>query len=595
MVSLSKLRRWVRGIFTEILVPFLRNNQWIIMGLMWFTSMLLGYWGFALYYRGEGMNMSIWDLVYVTLQLFTVESGFVTGENVHWQLELARLMAPATTLYTAIAAFAIIFHERIQLLRLRFLRDHTIICGLGRRGTLLTRSFLDQHKDLVIIEHDSNNEGIDQCRSLGAIVLIGDATEIDILAMARVDHAENLIAVCGSDGINAEIAMDARELVSDRAKYPLKCVVEISDLELVQMLKGQEIAMGRAKGFRLEFFNTYMRGASAMLEERPPFSTGEPQPYILVVGLGRFGQSIVAQASRTWANTQGTSGRKIRFLLVDRDPEDRKRLLILRNPMLRDVAEIETLSLNVQSSAFHEGNFLLDENGGCAITRAYVCLDDDSRALAAGLALLRHLRPCAAPIVVRMVHEGGLARLIEAADGRENGFGTLHSFGFVDRTCDPDLILGGVMEILARAVYQERQAKAARSADPGTIDPSVSWNRLSLEVKKGCRMHADNIAGVLMESGHTIVPLHDLSAGEFQFQDAELATMAESMFDHIREDSRNDPEIFYSLCKILDFDPAWFRAPWKNAPQDLRDRLTSMCARLPRFLAKSGFQVTGIG
>jgi hypothetical protein len=565
------------------------------MGLMWFVSMVVGFWGFALYYKGEGMDMSAWDLIYVTLQLFTVESGFVTGENVRWQLELARLMAPATTLYTAIAAFALIFQERIQLLRLRFLKDHTVICGLGRRGALLTRSFLDQHKDLVIIENDANNEGIDQCRSLGAIVLIGDGAEIETLAAARVMEAENLIAVCGSDGINAEIAMDARELVSERVKRPLKCVVEISDLELVQMLKGQEIAMGRAQGFRLEFFNTYMRGASAMLEEHPAFSMGEVQPYILIVGMGRFGQSLVVHASRTWANTQKASGKKIRFLLVDKDPEDKKRLLILRNPMLNDVAEIETLSMNVQSSTFHEGEFLLDEDGGCSITRAYICLDDDSRALAAGLALLRHLRPCKVPIVTRMVHEGGLARLIEAADGRENGFGILHSFGFVDRTCDPDLILGGTMEILARAVYQEYQTRASQDGAAKPFDPSIPWSRLPMEIKQGCRMQADNIGGVLKEARYTIIPLHDLSAGDFTFDGSEASAMAQSMFNHIREDYETEPEIFYALCKVMNFDPARFRIPWEKTEPEFQEHFLAMAGKIPSFLAKSGFQVTRIG
>ncbi len=588
---LFKFWRRIRRLFGVDLIRFLNHNQWFIMGSMWSISMVLGYWGFSLYYKGLGSPMSTWDLIYVTLQLFTVESGSVTGPHVHWQLETARLMAPATTLYTAISAFALIFRERIQLIRLRFLKDHTVICGLGRRGALLTRSFINMNKDLVIIENDSNNEGIDQCRNLGAIVLIGDATEIETLATARVQEAENLVAVCGSDGVNAEIAMDARDLVSKRTKYPLKCVVEISDLELVEMLRGQEIAMGQAHGFRLEFFNTYMRGASAMLEEHPAFTNKDRRPYILIVGLGRFGQSIVIHASRTWANSRGSSGEKLRFLLVDRDPEDRKKLLTLRNPMLNEVAIIDTLPMDVQSSAFHEAKFLYDSEGNCHITRAYICLDDDSRALAAAMALLPHLRPFNTPIVTRMVHEGGLARLIEAADGRTNGFGVLHSFGFVDRTCDPDLILGGTIEIIARGFYLERQSLCASAGESCSIDASITWSRLPVDIKKGCRVHADNIARALSDLSHTITPLHDLSAGEFRFSDSQAYKVAECLFDHIRENLEDDPETFYSVCKVLECDPAIFRSPWKKATQEFQNTMMNTAHNIPVFLAKSGFQI----
>lgn len=588
---LFKLWRAIRRFFGVELIRFLNHNQWFIMGSMWSISMILGYWGFSLYYQGLDRAMSRWDLIYVTLQLFTVESGSVTGQHVHWQLETARLMAPATTLYTAISAFALIFRERIQLIRLRFLKDHTVICGLGRRGALLTRSFINMGKELVIIENDSNNEGIDQCRNLGAIVLIGDATEIETLATARVQEAENLVAVCGSDGINAEIAMDARDLVSKRTKYPLKCVVEISDLELVEMLKGQEISMGQAHGFRLEFFNTYMRGASAMLEEHPAFTDKEKQPYILIVGLGRFGQSIVVHASRTWANSRGASADKLKFLLVDRNPEDRKKLLTLRYPMLNEVAIIDTLPMDVQSSAFHEAKFLYDSEGNCHITRAYICLDDDSRALAAGMALLPHLRPFNTPIVTRMVHEGGLARLIEAADGRTNGFGVLHSFGFVDRTCDPDLILGGTIEIMARAFYQERQSLGTQSTETCSLDASIPWSKLPIEIKKGCRIHADNIARSLSDLSYTITPLHDLSAGEFTFTGSEAFMVAECLFNHIRKNSQNVPETFYSVCKVLGCDPAIFRSPWKKAPHEFQNTMINTAHHIPNFLAKSGFQI----
>ena len=51
-------------------------------------------------------------------------------------------------------------------------------------------------------------------KTLGVIVLIGNATDDDLLRTARVYRARQLICVCGDDGINAEIAMNACELIN---------------------------------------------------------------------------------------------------------------------------------------------------------------------------------------------------------------------------------------------------------------------------------------------------------------------------------------------------------------------------------------------
>ena len=54
--------------------------------------MSFDYFGFHGYYQSRGEPGTFWDLVYLSLQLFTLESGSVTGE-LSWPLQVARLLA----------------------------------------------------------------------------------------------------------------------------------------------------------------------------------------------------------------------------------------------------------------------------------------------------------------------------------------------------------------------------------------------------------------------------------------------------------------------------------------------------------------------
>ncbi|MFH1116811.1 MAG: NAD(P)-binding protein, partial [Pseudomonadota bacterium] len=253
-------RRAVLHVWRRKAQKWLADHDWQIVAALWGLALVLGYVGFAAHSARHNQNHSIWDNFYLTLQLFTMESGSVEGIN-NRSLGIARFLAPVAALYTAIITLALVFREQIQMLSVRFISKHVVICGLGRRGLTLATSFLERGFQVVVIERDQSNELIMQCMDNGAIVIVGNASDQEILLKAGVDRAEYLISVCGEDGINAEVAVDAREISSRRKGDPLKCVVEIDDFELCRLLKGQELGMIAADRFRLEFFNSYLRAA----------------------------------------------------------------------------------------------------------------------------------------------------------------------------------------------------------------------------------------------------------------------------------------------------------------------------------------------
>ncbi len=573
-------------------LKWLADHDWQIVAALWGLALLLGYVGFTAYSIRHNQNHSLWDNFYLTMQLFTMESGSVEGIN-NWSLGVARFLAPVAALYTAITALALVFREQLQMMSVRFISNHVVICGLGRRGLTLANRFLEQGAQVVVIERDQSNERITQCMDSGAVVIVGDASDEEILLKAGVDRAEYLISVCGEDGINAETAVDARAISSRRKGGSLKCVVQIDDFELCRLLKGQELGMVTANRFRLEFFNSFLRGAQALMEEHPPFDEEiDTVPHLLVVGVGRMGESLVTNTARAWNRLHPDADERFRVTLIDRSAHEKRRLLILKNPMLETVCDLTAQEMDVRSSAFLEGRFLFDECGACDVTRVYVLLDSDSLALSASMVLLKNLRGHSVPIIVRLAHEGGLGTLLHGADETREGFGSLYAFGLLEKTCTPDLVLHGTHEALSRAIHQESLERQASSGTTLSMEVTLaSWKDIPEETRDYFRRQADQIGVMLKKVGCAVEPLAHLDAHVFDFTDHEVELLAGSIHDfQISEPGlrRFNPAIGFDGMTV-DSNPA--PVSWERRSEETKEAYRAMVRRLPAFLAKVDFQI----
>ena len=90
------------------------------------------------------------------------------------------------------------------------MEGHTIICGLGRMGTMLARQLGERHVPMVIIEKDP-----EQCRlaeELRLLYIVGDATDEEMLRKAGIERAKNLVAALKSDAENVFTTLTAREM-----------------------------------------------------------------------------------------------------------------------------------------------------------------------------------------------------------------------------------------------------------------------------------------------------------------------------------------------------------------------------------------------
>ena len=118
------------------------DYQWPVLGVAWAAALTLGCIGFGRNLAAHGETRRFLDFFYLTLQLIPMNSGAVLPP-VSWELQVARFLIPTLTAYTGVKALMLLFRDQFQLARLWVIRDHVVICGLSRKGFLLTKTFTD--------------------------------------------------------------------------------------------------------------------------------------------------------------------------------------------------------------------------------------------------------------------------------------------------------------------------------------------------------------------------------------------------------------------------------------------------------------------
>jgi voltage-gated potassium channel len=89
------------------------------------------------------------------------------------------------------------------------LKDHYIICGYGRMGSIICKELMHSKSSFVVVEGDSE---IVSTMDADILVLHGDATQDSILQQAGIEKAKGLISVLQSDASNLYVVLSARGL-----------------------------------------------------------------------------------------------------------------------------------------------------------------------------------------------------------------------------------------------------------------------------------------------------------------------------------------------------------------------------------------------
>lgn len=97
--------------------------------------------------------------------------------------------------------------------RIAELKGHFILCGLGRVGEDIARTFKEEGVPFVVI--DNRPDGIERAEQADYLNLQGDAANDEVLKEAGIEQARGLVAAVGADADNTYITLSARVLCPD--------------------------------------------------------------------------------------------------------------------------------------------------------------------------------------------------------------------------------------------------------------------------------------------------------------------------------------------------------------------------------------------
>jgi Trk K+ transport system NAD-binding subunit len=100
--------------------------------------------------------------------------------------------------------------------RVRHLRDHIIVVGLGSFGIRVVSDLVSAGFDVAVIERNDDNRFLSTAAQLNVPVIFGDSTLRETLESARIHQARAVAVLTQDDIVNIETGIVLHEMLGDR-------------------------------------------------------------------------------------------------------------------------------------------------------------------------------------------------------------------------------------------------------------------------------------------------------------------------------------------------------------------------------------------
>ena len=467
------------------------RGTWLLISALGVTAFVLGYCGA----RGTG-----WGKLRDALHLFP--SGFPGPGDPHDRATLvaARYVAAVVSLSVTLRVVLGVYRRHFESAKARRRSGHSVICGVGDKGSVAGAALLARGRRVTAIELDPSNDGATELRSRGGLILEGDARKGDLLATARVERVAVVVCTCREDADNAEIAIGVANHIARHAK-PGRTVdvhVHIADPDTAHALRAPALAV---VGVRMVIFNSYERRAAALCQAVDlPNRTRASPPQIVIVGRTMLSEALIAQLGRQWHDLHRSQ--RLPVIVVASDSAEAIDALNSKYPALPNVTTMTALSVDALSL---EAGLLARKIGDLAPgALVFVCLDADADNLRVALTVRRGVAANVDVIVP------GSRWLVQQASGL---LGTRSGIDFVSEGAEParlDLLRDSAQEAMAKAVherYRQTLRSGPASTDIGAAD--VDWAALPDDLREADRSHVDRMIVGLRSFWLEPAPLDD--------------------------------------------------------------------------------------
>jgi len=204
------------------------------------------------YVKPDGSHMTLVDAAYFTVEtIATVGYGdFNFAAQPTWlRVYAIGLMAGGAVLAAIVFALVtqLLVSRRIERSfgqrRVGAMRGHVVVVGLGTVGIEVVEELVAAGRRVVVIDRAEAGRHYAKARALGVPVVVGDATEIDVLDAANLAGATSVAVLTSDDLVNVETGLVVRERLGTR--WP--------SVPVVLRVFDRELARGVEAGFGFDF------------------------------------------------------------------------------------------------------------------------------------------------------------------------------------------------------------------------------------------------------------------------------------------------------------------------------------------------------
>lgn len=229
-------------------------------------------------------GLSLFDAFYMTIvTVTTVGYGDITPHTFYGKMFTAGLVVAGVgiALYVLTGIIESVMEGRLRdalgITRARRnvakLKNHKIICGGGRTGSIVADEFRDEGMEFVVIER--NPEVVKELRKREILVVEGDATTDVALIEAGVERASGLVSTLASDSDNVFLCITAKELnknleivtrASSKEAAKRLSSIGVKKVVIVEEIGGIRLAKSLTKPTIVDFIDFATKTGDASLE-----------------------------------------------------------------------------------------------------------------------------------------------------------------------------------------------------------------------------------------------------------------------------------------------------------------------------------------
>ncbi len=256
-----------------------RRILWGICALI--TIVALGVIGYMLIEGWAFLDALYMTVITVTTVGYAEVHPLTSGGRVFSIFLIVGGVGGALYIVTSIVRYVVegnigtIWERRRMKNKIASLKGHFILCGFGRVGEEIARTFKAEGVAFVII--DNRPECVARLEETEYIYLQGDATRDEVLKNAGIERARGLVAAVGSDTDNTYITLSARglcpKLFIEARALSKEAVTKLeragaNRIILPQAIGGRRMAMLALRPAIIDFIDTviYSHGREMQLE-----------------------------------------------------------------------------------------------------------------------------------------------------------------------------------------------------------------------------------------------------------------------------------------------------------------------------------------